>query len=153
MTWKLFVIKVGHLYHFSSKRREYWLTGNTRHQFERPQYSHRPKGPQVEIWAHSGQNPEGKKTCAQICAQEINAWASQPYQCQSLRFSHSFSLTHTDTPMQKPIMRGWMYVNPVRAELIDTTDKWSKTEKCIRMSEGCAEGMVFCIRMRRDFQM
>ena len=51
---------------------EIGLTGNTGHQFEGPQYSHSPEGPQVEIWAYSGQDPKGKETNAQKWAKAIN---------------------------------------------------------------------------------
>lgn len=59
-------------------------------------------------------------------------------------------LIHAQTHARSLQTTGWaLYVNPVRAELIDTADKWSKTEECIRVREGWAEWKVFLYQDER----
>lgn len=40
------------------------LTGDSRHQFQGPQHTHRPQRPQVKVWAHRSQDPVGRATVA-----------------------------------------------------------------------------------------
>lgn len=107
---------------------------------------------QLGGFASRNLNPQWTESCkekdkrTEMCT--VNRYLrSRACHCQST--SQLLAVSHTQ-PHARPLqVGGWaLYVNPVRAALINTADKWSKTEKCIRMWEGRAEGMVLCIRMR-----